>query len=132
MTYDVLIDHLRSAAGSYRSVAGDVGDPVELTHVAPDSIGHVELAAWLTAVVDQCEQATAALEDGASGLADSLEVAARHYESTDQAVADGFTPFGTSPFGTGPFGTGPFGTGPGSGSPTPSPFIGPTPAAGER
>jgi hypothetical protein len=109
MSYEVLVDELRTAAGEYAGVADRVGDPVSVTHVEPASLGHVELAAWLTAVVDQCEKATAALAAGAAGLADSLESTATRYETTDEAVAQRFTqPFGPAPFGA-PFG-GPFGS----------------------
>lgn len=91
MTYEVLVGHLRSAANDYADIAGDLGDPVAVTHVEPESFGHVELAAWMTAVVEQCEHATTALHDGASGLAGSLRAAARHYETTDDAVGQYFT-----------------------------------------
>lgn len=97
MSYAVLVENLRAAAGKYRTVAGSVGtEGVQVTNVKPDSLGHIELAAWLEAVADQCQKATKALHDGASGLADSLEASARYYENTDQAVGSTFRmPFDT-------------------------------------
>ena len=60
MSYEVLPDQLRAAASRYRTVASSVGtDGVEITHVAPDSFGHVELAAWVKAVAGQCDNASA-------------------------------------------------------------------------
>jgi hypothetical protein len=107
MSYEVLVDNLRAAAGRYRKVADSLGaDGVELDHVDPSSFGHVELAAWVKAVAEQCDHATKALHDGADGLADSLVAAAHHYESTDVSVGQAFqSPFTTggltpaSPFG---------------------------------
>jgi hypothetical protein len=82
---------------------------VEITHVEPNSFGHIELAAWVKAVAEQCDNATQALHDGADGLADSLVEAAHHYETTDNSVAQNFQgPFGTglllppAPFGATP------------------------------
>lgn len=105
MTYDVLVSELQAAAGQYRTVADSLGtDAVEITHLDPTSFGHVELAAWVKAVADQCDKATTALHDGATGLADSLDASAHYYESTDQGVANSFTPTFGSPFST-PFST---------------------------
>jgi hypothetical protein len=108
MSYEVLVDDLRTAAGRYRTVADTLGaDGVEIDHIDPTSFGHIELAAWVKAVAEQCDQATKALHDGAVGLADSLVEAAHHYETTDVCVAEAFqSPFTTggftpaSPFGT--------------------------------
>jgi hypothetical protein len=107
MSYEVLVEQLRAAAGDYRTVAGSLGtDGVEVTHLEPGSVGHVELAAWMRAVADQCDKATRALHDGATGLADSLQASAGYYETTDQGVADAFrSPFGYSP--GSPFGSSP-------------------------
>lgn len=92
MSYEVLAGDLRAAAGSYRTVASSTGtDGVAPTHVDPGSLGHIELAAWLTAVAEQCHNATKALHDGAEGLAEGLDAAAHHYETTDQCVAQTFT-----------------------------------------
>jgi hypothetical protein len=106
MSYAVLVEELRTAAGQYRTVAGSLGTTaVEIANIGSDSLGHVELAAWLTAVAEQCGKATTALHDGATGLADSLQAAAGHYETTDQGVCAVFR----SPFGGGllapPFGS---------------------------
>ncbi len=100
MSYEVLAAELRSAAGDYRDTAAAVGAPVHLSPVTPAVLGHVELAAWLGAVADQCEKATQALVEGGERIADSLDTAAHHYESTDEAAGLLFS----SPFGvdTGP------------------------------
>ena len=91
MSYEVLVENLRSAAGSYRAVAADLGTTaVEVTNAKPGSMGHVELAAWIEAVADQCAKANAALHDGATGLGESLESAASHYEITDDQVGQAF------------------------------------------
>ena len=101
MTYAVLVEHLRAAAGEYHQVAGGLGRPVEITQVAPESFGHVELTAWVEAVADQCHKASRALYDGATGLADSLGAAASHYEATDEQVGAAFrNPFSRSPLGS--------------------------------
>ena len=65
-------------------------DGVELDHVEPTSFGHIELAAWVKAVAEQCDHATQALHDGAAGLADNLDAAAYYYETTDESVAQNF------------------------------------------
>ncbi len=119
MSYEVLVDNQRAAAGKYRTVASSLGTTgVEMTNVEPDSMGHIELAAWLKAIQEQCDNATTALHDGATGLADSLEQSAHYYETTDETIGTVFqSPFtnGTlldpgSPFTN--FGTGgTFGTG---------------------
>jgi hypothetical protein len=94
MGYEVLVGGLRAAAGSYRTVGTELGSTVEITHVEPDSLGHVELAAWLKAVVEQCGNAHTALKDGANGLGDDLDAAAHHYESADEQTGQWFqSPF---------------------------------------
>ena len=98
MSYEVLVEELRSAAGRHRDVVSAMGDPVPLVEPDPQRIGHVELAAWLGAVREQCHQAHEALRSDTSGLADSLDVAAQGYESTDQCVAQSFTPTFGQPF----------------------------------
>ena len=124
MSYEVLVDDLRAAAGSYDKVADSLGtDGVKVDHVEPTSFGHVELTAWVKAVAEQLDKASQALHDGATGLADSLGVAAHHYETTDDQVATYFTnPFGTpsAPFTP----SNPFAP---PNAPKPSDFIGPTP-----
>ena len=110
MSYEVLVDNLRAGAGRYRTIASSLGaDGVEITHVDPASFGHIELAAWVKAVAEQCDAATGALHDGAIGLADGLDAAAHHYETTDVGVGQTFqSPFDggllnpSSPFTFGP------------------------------
>ena len=98
MSYEVLVDNLRAAAGDYETVADSLGsDGVEIDHVDPTSFGHVELAAWVKAIGEQCDKATKALHDGATGLGDSLDAAANHYETTDETIGTVFQ----SPFSNG-------------------------------
>lgn len=98
MSYEVLGSELRAAAGDYRGTAAAVGAPVHLPSVSTATLGHVELAAWLEAVTDQCEKATQALVEGAERIADDLDAAAHHYESTDDAAGLMFSsPFGFEP-----------------------------------
>ncbi|MGV3561661.1 MAG: WXG100 family type VII secretion target [Nocardioides sp.] len=129
MTYEVLVEELRAASGDYRAVAEELGPgSICLTHRTPESLGHVELAAWLGAVAEQCTEASRALHDGAVDLADDLATAATHYESTDDGVAEMFrrpSPFldPRSPFLTP-------GQGPVLGPPSPSGSTGPTAPAG--
>ncbi|WP_300644353.1 WXG100 family type VII secretion target [Nocardioides sp.] len=129
MTYEVLVEELRAASGDYRAVAEELGPgSICLTHRTPESLGHVELAAWLGAVAEQCTEASRALHDGAVDLADDLATAATHYESTDDGVAEMFrrpSPFldPLSPFLTP-------GQGPVLGPPSPSGSTGPTAPAG--
>jgi hypothetical protein len=109
MSYEVLVDNLRAAAGRYEKVADSLGsDGVEINHVDPTSFGHVELAAWVKAIGEQCDKATKALHDGATGLGDSLDATANHYETTDETIGTVFqSPLSngsllnpSSPFGT--------------------------------
>ena len=111
MSYEVLVGNLRAAGERYRTVASSLGtEGVELTHVEPDSMGHIELAAWVKAVGEQCDNATRALHDGATGVAGSLDASARYYETTDDHVGTVFqTPFTNGYFTPGSpftFGTG--------------------------
>lgn len=126
MTYEVLVEQLRGAAGDYSGVAEELGrGAICLTYRDPEHLGHVELAAWLGAVAEQCVEAGRALHDGAVGLAEDLRSAAHHYESTDDGVAEMFRP--TFPFPFGPGGTSPLlgppspGHGPLLGPPAPGP-----------
>lgn len=87
MTYEVLVEELRAASGDYRAVPEELGSgSICLTHRTPERLRHVELAAWLGAVADQCTEASRALHDGAVDLAEDLQTAAAHYESTDDSV----------------------------------------------
>ena len=91
MSYEVLASGLRAGAQRYRSIASSLGtDGVEVTDATPSSFGHVELAAWIKAVAEQCDAATQALHDGATGLADALDSSAHYYETTDENVALSF------------------------------------------
>lgn len=122
MSYEVLVDNLRAAASRYRTVASSVGtDGVDIDNATPDSFGHIELAAWVKAIAEQCDNATKALHDGATGLADSLDASAHYYETTDDTIGSVFqSPFnnGTlldpgspfSNFGNGSYGNGSYGT----------------------
>ena len=88
MSFDVLVEELRTAARTLRSVTSPlVGYDLETTNVTAESFGHVELAAWFAAVGDQCDRAGKALRTGAEVLSDSLDYAAGQYESTDDGVA---------------------------------------------
>jgi hypothetical protein len=141
MTYEVLVEELRAASGVYRAVAEELGPgSICLTHRTPEHLGHVELAAWLGAVAEQCTEASRALHDGAVDLAEDLQTAAAHYESTDDSVARTFrfpSPFldPHSPFlapGPAPF-PAPIpapGQGPVLGPPSPSGPAGPSAPAG--
>lgn len=122
MTYEVLVTSLRKAAGRYRDVADKTGEVVAVTHVEPDSLGHVELAAWLQAVADQCDKAHTALGEGAHALADGLDASAATYEATDEDAGSLFR----APLGSGPLSTFPTGPeqGPGQG-PGQGPVYGP-------
>ncbi|MFC6285506.1 hypothetical protein ACFP3Q_06195 [Nocardioides sp. GCM10027113] len=89
---------LRAAAARLRSATSPLVDydfPEE--HVTPTSFGHVELAAWFLAVVDQCDKAGQALGAGGESLAGRLAAAADDFTATDQGVASGFRPGGTAP-----------------------------------
>ncbi|WP_121256534.1 type VII secretion target [Nocardioides ferulae] len=99
MSYDVLVGELRAAAALHQGVIDGLGSQaVDLSGNDPTVLGHVELAAWLTAVADQCEKAHQALTDGQTSLADGLETAAADYESTDEAVGlDFLSPFTGEP-----------------------------------
>lgn len=92
MSYDVLVENLRRAAGDFRSmVAPLAGYHFATVDVSGEAFGHVELAGWYVAVADQCDNAGQALHDGAGALATSLDYAANQYEQTDQGVAQGFS-----------------------------------------
>ncbi len=104
MSYDVLVENLRHAAGQMRSTTQPLsGYDFHSTNVTGESFGHVELAAWFEAVADQCDKAGKALRSGAEALAGQLEYAADTYEKTDDGVADVFqTPLSGNVFGATP------------------------------
>ncbi len=88
MSYDVLVAELRAAAAAHRSIQTDLGGtPVDVTSTTPEPVGHVELAAWIGAVEEQCQNAHDALGSGQEGLAEQLEAQANDYELTDEGVA---------------------------------------------
>lgn len=94
MSFAVLVAELRTAAGLYEGVGADLGTtPVVIDHVDPTSLGHVELAAWLAAVADQCTKAHQALADGVTDLAVDLRTTATTYETTDDAQATRYQPY---------------------------------------
>lgn len=113
MGYEVLVEHLHEAAGKLRTITDPLeGYELASTHSKAEDFGHVELAAWFAAVVEQCDAAGQALRDGAETLATSLDTTARDYQLTDEGVASSFrSPFTTPGY---PF------------APAP-PFAGPTP-----
>lgn len=87
MSYEVIVEELHAAARKFRSVQDTMSDysfPKQC--VTADAFGHVELADWVIAVVEQCDNAGRALHTGAEVLADGLEDQARDYELTDEAV----------------------------------------------
>lgn len=120
MRYAVLVGELRAAAGDYESVETGLGStPVVIDHADPGSLGHVELAAWLVAVSEQCGNAHTALREGAGALAGSLRASATDYEATDDQVGGLLTsPFIGPTFGASPFG-GPTPAPPAYGPPVP-------------
>lgn len=129
--YDVLADDLRSASGEYHAVGDKIADyKLGAANIDPQHIGHVELAAWIKAVTEKCDEAGSALHDGVDLLATAVMDAAGVYERMDDDVATGFTnlllPYGngTSPFLPGTPGS--FGT-----APTPlTTLLGPLPTTG--
>lgn len=89
MSFEVIIDGLRSAGDKYESCVSEmVGYDFATVGVSGASFGHIELAAWFSAVADQCDNAGQALHDGAAGLAASLRAAANDYEATDNNVSN--------------------------------------------
>lgn len=121
MSYDVLAAELRAAAADHRAIATSLGStPVDITVTTPEPVGHVELAAWIGAVEEQCHNAHDALGAGQEGLAGRLDAQATDYETTDETVSlwfrqpfTGYTPLFAPP-GTGP------GTPPVFGPPSPT------------
>lgn len=93
MSLEVVVENLRAAADTLRRTTEPMaGYELDVADLGAEQVGHVELAAWLEAVVDQCTQAGQALRDGAVTLADTLDRTARDFERTDQCVAVGFGP----------------------------------------
>jgi len=92
MTYEIDPQLVRTMAGSYdAAVATLAGYDFPTTRVAADTFGHVELAAWFSAVADQLDEAGRALHTGVTTMADHLRVAAHDAEAADDAAAQGLT-----------------------------------------
>lgn len=99
--YEVTIDDLRRTAGKYDTLKGDLGSSrVPESQLSPDVLGHVELAGWLTAVMDQVGNAHVALGDGLDTLATFLTEKATDYEEADERSAQLMAP---GPWGPRPF-----------------------------
>ena len=91
MSYEVIVDELTASARKFRTVQDAMSGynfPVQC--VSPGAIGNVELADWLIAVVEQCDNAGRALHTGAQTLADGLDDQAADYQATDQGVQSRF------------------------------------------
>ena len=85
MGYQVLIENLTGAAGELRTVAKPLDAyALDSSNVNGATCGHVELAAWFDAVVEQCDRAGQALHDGADVLASSLDAGASVYSEADE------------------------------------------------
>lgn len=87
MTLEVNPAELRSAAGKLREAA----DPLVCRHVPGDGIsamsfGHVALAEWATAMIENARTANKARSDFAYGNADGLVASAKDYEERDAAA----------------------------------------------
>lgn len=93
MTFEVVIENLRAAARTLRTTTDPMaGYELDVTDIGAADMGHIELAAWLGAVEEQCDRGGQALRDGAVELATTLELAADDFERTDQGVAGLFGP----------------------------------------
>lgn len=91
MSFEVEPQDLRAAATRLRTPSQSlIGYDFPEEHVRPESFGHVELAAWFLAVVDQCDKAGDALGTGCESLAQRLVAAADDFTATDQGVAGWF------------------------------------------
>lgn len=112
--YEVTVDDLRRTAGKYETLKGDLGaSRVPESQLSPDVLGHVELAGWLTAVMDQVGNAHVALGDGLDALSTFLKGKAADYEEADELSARQMAPgpWGPSPFTPGRSSALPYGPG---------------------
>ena len=92
MTYEINPQLVRTMAGKYdAAVAPLAGYDFPTTRVAADTFGHVELAAWFSAVADQFDEAGRALHTSVTTMASDLRVAAHDAEAADDAAAQGLT-----------------------------------------
>ncbi len=102
MTYEVLAQDLTAAAGEFRSMTSPLsGYELTLTNMEPESLGHIELAAWLVAVDEQCDNAGRALRAGAEDLGNALDSSASYYTQADETASSEFDflqPPGVGPF----------------------------------
>ena len=85
MNFQVLIENLSGAATELRTAVKPLeGYSLDSSNVNGVTFGHVELAAWFDAVVEQCDRAGQALHDGAEVLAGSLDNAVLVYRDADE------------------------------------------------
>ncbi|NYI80354.1 WXG100 family type VII secretion target [Nocardioides panzhihuensis] len=111
--YEVTVDDLRRTAGKYDTLKSDLGSSrVPEAQLSPDVLGHVELAGWLTAVMEQVGNAHVALGDGLDTLSTFLTGKAADYEDADERSAQQMTsgPWGPRPFTPGQSSSFPYGT----------------------
>lgn len=91
MSYEVIVGELTASARKFRTVQDAMsGYTFPEQAGTADAFGHVELADWVIAVVEQCNNAAKALHTGAEILADGLEAQALDYETTDQMARSRF------------------------------------------
>jgi hypothetical protein len=120
--YEVTVEDLRRTAGKYDTLKGDLGSSrVPESQLSPDVLGHVELAGWLTAVMEQVGNAHVALGDGLDALSTFLKGKADDYEEADELSAQRMAPgpWGPRPFTPGQSSSVPYGT---YTAPLPQPF----------
>jgi hypothetical protein len=92
MSFDVDPDELDRAASRVREVSDPLASySLDVGKMSSTEVGHVELAEWMGAVLDQCNKAGVALHDGADGLASDLAATATTYRNVDSCVATTFT-----------------------------------------
>lgn len=93
MSFNVDPDELDRAATRVREAADPLADyTLDVGKSTSSSVvGHVELAEWIGAVLDQCIKAGGALHDGADWLASELATTAATYRDADACVTTTFT-----------------------------------------
>ena len=92
MSFEVVIENLRAAADTLRTTTDPMADyELGVTKLDADAMGHIELAGWLEAVVEQCDNAGQAFRDGAVTLAETLAATAADFERTDEQQAQQYT-----------------------------------------
>lgn len=91
MSFEVITSELSEAADAlHRQVDPLTGQTVLQVCYADSAFGHVELAAWLTTVTQQMDDAIGDLRVTMSGIADALDYVAARYDTTDDLVAQCF------------------------------------------